>query len=530
MVRSYVHYNKNMSKKYQWYLGSLCLLGLVMIVVATWKYGAGVSSDAVRNLSTVDSMLAGRGFVDLNGNLFTWWPPLYPALLYVVSVLTKIDPFVVAWYLNVMLFVVNIWLVGWFFWVVFPEKPIYAVACALVYTLSRSVLSVHANVSSDPLFISFMFIYFYLAAQYLQKPSSKWIWWMFILSGLSFLHRYPGIVFFAVTGLMVLYREGFRPALKAIPQAFVGILPSVAWILLFTYARTHTFFGPRDPGSMLPLENANQSLARMVHWFIPLYQPFAYVLLNPWILLLPLILIFLVFNRKQHWFDFSKAMGNSYVAPYLLFSILYYVVLLFTVVTSDHKDVYSDRYYVILFPLVLVIGCFAFQYLILGHFGKSRAFVRYASAALFVLWLIYPLMSLQEYLRLSLENGEASEYNIQNTRTYRESKVIKMGRQLLSQDPKAAMYSNYANVIWFAYRRPVDVMPARDIELSFDQRIDYLEKKYPGWPNGKDGYILWFKPNQYHHIADPRELDVMTHLELLYEDKKAALYRVTTLP
>jgi len=42
-----------------------------MIVIATWRYGAGVSSDAVRNLSAVDSLLAGRGFTDLNGNPLT---------------------------------------------------------------------------------------------------------------------------------------------------------------------------------------------------------------------------------------------------------------------------------------------------------------------------------------------------------------------------------------------------------------------------------------------------------------------------
>ena len=520
-----------MSKKYQWYLGSLCLLGLAMIVTATWKYGAGVSSDAVRNLSTVDSLLAGRGFVDLNGNLLTWWPPLFPMLLYVLSLVTKADPFVIAWYINVLLFVVNIWLVGWFFWIVFREKPVYAVACGLVYTLSRSMLSLHANVSSDPLFITIMFVYFYLAAQYLQKPSSKWIWWLFILSGVSFLHRYPGIVFFALTGLLVLYREGFRPALKAIPQGVAGLLPSVAWILFFTYARTGTFFGPRAPEAMLPLANANQSLARMVHWFIPLYEPFAYVLLNPWMLLIPLLLVFLIFNHRQYWLDFGRAIvGNVYIAPYLLFSALYYVVMLFTVVTSDHKDVYSDRYYVILLPLVLVTICYVLEHLVFSHFTKTQSFIRYASAALFVLWLVYPLMSLQEYLRLSLENGEASSYNIQNTRTYRESKAIELGRDLLAKDPNAAMYSNYANVVWFVYRRPVKLLPTRNNKLSFSERIDYMEQKYPGWPNGRDGYVLWFKPNQIHYIAQPRELELMTHLELVYEDDEAALYRVTTLP
>jgi hypothetical protein len=479
----------------------------------------------------VDSLLAGRGFVDLNGVLLAWWPPLFPVLLYVLSLATKVDPFVVAWYMNVLLFVVNIWLVGRFFWIVFRDKPIYAVACSLVYTVSRSMLSLHANVSSDPLFITLMFIYFSLAAQYLQKPSKKLIWWLFILSGISFLHRYPGIVFFAVSGLLVLYREGFFSALKAIPQAVVGILPSAAWTIFFTYARTGTLFGPRGPETMLPLANANQSLARMVHWFIPLYEPFAYVLLNPWIILIPLLILFLIFNRKQHWSNFGKAIvGDVNIGPYVLFAVLYYVVMLFTVVTSDHKDVYSDRYYVILLPLVLVMIVYALEHLVFSHFDKMQSYVRYATAALFVLWLIYPLMSLQEYLRLSLENGEASSYNIHNTRRYHEAKTVELGRELLVKDPDAEMYSNYANEMWFLYRRPVEVLPWRDNKLSFSERIDYMEQKYPGWPNGKDGYLIWFKPNQIHYVAQPRELELLAHVELIYEDDDSALYRVTTNP
>ncbi len=518
-----------MSRKYQWYLGSLCLLGLVMIVIATWRYGAGVSSDAVRNLSTVDSLLAGRGFVDLHGLPLAWWPPLYTMLLYVLSLLTGLDPFAAAWYLNALLYVVNIWLAGWFFWTAFRDVPVFAAVCALVFTLSRSMLSLHANVSSDPLFITLMFVYFYLAANYLQAPSNKLRWWFFILSGISFLHRFPGIVFFAVSGLLIFYREGFRSALKAVPQAVVGILPSAAWAYFFTYAQTGTFFGPRSPELMLPLANANISLARMVHWFVPLYAPFAYVLLNPWTFLIPFVLLLAVLNRKQNWVDLGRAIGgNVHLWPYLVFSTLYYVLMLFTVVTADHLDVYSDRYYMILFPLVLVLGCYILRYLVFRRFDKTGLFLRYAGAVLFVLWLVYPLMSLQEYLRLSLENGEASEYNIHNTRQYHESKVIAIGRDLLSSDPGAAMYSNYANALWFAYRQPLDLLPRRWNTLGFSERIDHLKKEYPGWPNGKDGYIIWFKPNQYHHVAQPRELELIAELELIYEDKKGAVYRVTT--
>ena len=518
-----------MSRKYQWYLGSLCLFGLAMIVAATWRYGAGVSSDAVRNLSTVDSLLAGRGFVDLYGKPLTWWPPLYPYLIFGLSLLTNADSFVAAWYLNVVLYVLNIRLAGWFFWAAFREQPIFAVGCALVFTLSRSMLSLHANVSTDPLFITMMFVYFWLAAGYLRNPSGRLRWAFFLLSGIAFLHRFPGIVFFAVSGLLIWYREGFRSALRTIPQAVAGILPSAAWAFFFTYAQTGTFFGARRPELMLPLENVNNSLARMVHWFIPLLTPLAQVLLNPWIILVPLLLVLLVLNRRGNWQALGRSVfGNMHVMPYLVFSVLYYVMMLFTVVTSDHLDVYSDRYYVILLPLVLVLGVYALKHLVFSHVDTTRSLVRYAGAALFLLWLVYPLMSLQEYLSLSLEQGEASSYNIANTRAYRESQAITLGRELLQADPGAMIYSNYPTVTWFAYRQPVDLLPSRDKKLSFSERIDYLKKTYPGWPNGRNGYLIWFKPNQYHHIPFPVELELVARLELIYEDNKGAVYRVST--
>jgi hypothetical protein len=168
------------------------------------------------------------------------------------------------------------------------------------------------------------------------------------------------------------------------------------------------------------------------------------------------------------------------------------------------------------------------RYLVFSHFDTTKPFLRYAVVLVFLFWLAYPLYGLQRYLRLSLENGEASTYNIQNTRKYHELKVIEMGRKLIVEDPDAMVYSNYANVIWFAYRRPVDMLPMRAIELSFSERIDYLEEKYPGWPNGRDGYLIWFKPNQYYHIAQPRELELIAKVELIYEDKKSAIYRVST--
>ena len=83
-----------------------------------------MSSDAARNLSTADSLLAGKGFVDMVGSPLVLWPPLYPILLAGLSLVTGLRTFQVAWYLNVALYGTNIWLAGWWLFAAFRRQTI----------------------------------------------------------------------------------------------------------------------------------------------------------------------------------------------------------------------------------------------------------------------------------------------------------------------------------------------------------------------------------------------------------------------
>src|SRR5512143_2678189 len=177
--------NLSRAAKFRIFLLVLSAIGLVLILLTTSKYGAGVSSDAARNLSTADSLLAGQGFVDMLGAPFVLWPPLYPLLLAGLSRLTGLGTFEVAGFLNVLLYAVNIWLAGWLLYRIFREKPFYAVVGALIVLLSRSTLRIYANVASEPLFATFMLLFFLAAGRYLRDASRFALWSMFVLAGLA---------------------------------------------------------------------------------------------------------------------------------------------------------------------------------------------------------------------------------------------------------------------------------------------------------------------------------------------------------
>ncbi len=511
--------------RFRIYLLALSAIGFVFALLTTSKYGAGVSSDAARNLSTADSLLAGKGFVDMTGSPFILWPPLYPLVIAGLSLLTKWNTFQAAWYLNVFLYALNIWLSGWLLYLIFRDKLLYAVVGALMILLSRSMLRIHANVASEPLFATFMLLLFLAAAQYLKDGSRTELWLVFIMAGLAALQRYLGVVLIGVGGLVVLSKERLRGIWPAALPLLISILPIGAWAVLHNYPLSGALFGPRDLGAMLPLENISLSLTKMLWWFIPRLSFLDPLLLRPWIILVGFGLLLVAINRKRDWLNWLQALSNVYVWPALLFSVSYFLLLAFTVVTADHLDLTSDRYYVVLLPVVVALLFITLDTLVFSHFDFNNRLVGFGLAGLLTIWLVYPVYSLQAYLRRAFVQGEPTNYNIANSANFREMSVVKAAQPILDKDPAALVYSNYINIVWFIYHHPVETLPFENAGLPRAERLIALEQNYPHWPP-QSGYIIWFTPNQYHHIVAPDELATIAHLKLLYEDKSGAVYYV----
>ncbi len=517
--------NLSIETKFKIYLSILAIVGIIFVLIATSKYGAGVSSDAVRNLSTAENLLAGKGFVDLTGAPFLLWPPLYPLLLAGSSLITKWSIFQSGWYLNILLYALNIWIMGWFLFSIFKEKPAYAFVGALMILLSRSTLRLYANVASEPLFVTFMLIFFFAAAKYLKDASRRALWWMFIMAGLATLQRYLGVVLIGTAGLVVLYKEQLRGVWRAALPILASILPTLAWMVLHNYLVSGTFFGPRDPSAMLPLENISLSLTKILWWFIPRAGILDTIVLQPWIPIGIFALILILINKRANWADWLKSLSDNLVWPAILFSVVYYFVVAFAVVTADHLDLTSDRYYVIILPIVLTFLFITLDKLVFSHLHFDRRLVSFGLIAIVALWFVYPIYSIQEYLRLAVVMGEPTNYNVANSSLFREKSVIKAAQPIFASDPSAAVYTNYVNIVWFIFQRPVAELPLENPGLPREQRIEGLQKYYPNWPP-KSGYIIFFAPNQYHYVAPPDEVAAIANLKLIYQDKTGQIYYV----
>jgi len=513
------------NKKYLIFLSILAMLGAVLALIVTSKYGPGVSADATKYLSVSENLLNGKGFFDHTGRPLLWWPPLYPLVIAGVSWLTGLDVVFAGGYLNIALFAVNIFLQGWFLALVFKDKPLYVFLGGAVILFSDMEIRIHANISSEPLFVTFSMIFLIASADYLQTRSRRALWWMIVMSALATLQRYLGASLIAAGGCFILYanrREIWRGIREGLAFGVLSLLPAAAWIWFHNLGQYNSFWGVT--GSIVnPMENLRLSLAKILHWFLPIHPALQPLFDNPWIVVAFILALLLLLNKWEAWKLWARTMMEPLPLVSWAFIVWTILGLMYSVTTEDHVDLFSDRYYVGLLAIVLVVLFISFDLLILPRLKFNQSLIQKAIIAIFLVWLVvYPGWSMAKYVSASIEDGEASSYNVYNTRYFHENPIIKLMQQLADENPSATLYSNYTDGVWFFTRRESPVSPR-----SFTMDLDEIQQNYAGWPQDKPGYLIWILPNSiYRHAVPPKLLAEIADLELVYKLEEGEIYRV----
>lgn len=515
-----------MERRYFWFLAALSLFGVFIAALVTSNYGPGVSADGTKYLSIAENLLNGKGFVDHTGRPLLWWPPLYPLAIAGVSRLTGLDVLFAGGWLNIIAFAVNIFLHGALVYYAFPDRPLYQYLGGLFVVSSDMALRIHANISSEPLFVTFSMIFLLASADYVQTPSRRALWWMIAMSALAPLQRYLGASLVAAGGCFILYanrRDIWRGIREGVVFGVLSLLPIAAWIWLHNLGQYGSFWGVT--GSIVdPMENLRLSLAKILHWFAP-YHPALQPLFDfPWVVVGIALAVVALLNKFENWRNWARTMMQPFPLVAWVFFVWTILGLMYSVTTEDHVDLFSDRYYVGLLSPALVMLLVAFDSLVLPHLKWNRSVVRRSFTAIFLMWLaVYPGWSMVKYVSASLETGEASGYNVYNNRAFHENPIIKAMQQIARDEPSATLYSNYTDGVWFFTRRESPVTPR-----SFTMDLIEIEQIYAGWPHDKPGYLIWILPNSiYRHAVPPKLLAEIADLELILKIEEGEIYRVT---
>jgi hypothetical protein len=496
-------------KSFRIVLTVLSVAGAVVVYLATSAYGPGLSTDGARYLSTAESIAAGRGIIDYLGLPLINWPPLYPAVLAFLNLVTGVDVFVIGQFINILAFGFIILLSGIFFERSFPGNYRFALLASLVVATSLPFIEVSANIASDSLFMACVLL-FLLAAQVYARTRGSRAWWAMVAVTIAacFL-RYAGFTLIISGSLLVLFLKPLRGrSPKQSPTKFLGIatpalrarnrqiweaakfglasgLPIAAWAIFFNYRLTGSILGAHLPANSWG--NFVAAIEKWAGWFLPesvlqIVPPFAVVAI--------LLLLVALHSNRARWSAWLKRVLSAELLPSAIFYIVYGATLIFAISYPEHHVPGSQRLHVVLLPMFLVLATATAQEFLPTLSIKSKT-ARNVLLVVFALWLVFPLYRVQAYVRASLENGDVSYYNLYNTRTLRQSDIVaEIQASEFREDER--VYSNNEAAAWFYLRRRIYRLPRYDAELGQD--LETVINEFDGWPSADVlATLIWFE-------------------------------------
>jgi hypothetical protein len=197
-------------------LAVLAALGAGVLLYST-PQGLGLNDDSIAYIAGARSLLAGQGYREIwivSAGPVTHFPPGFPGALALTGLLTGLDPLRGARLLNALLFGLNIFLSGWLARRM-TGSPAFGLLGAAFFLLTPSLLRLHANAMSEPLFVFFTLLAFLFFAFCFSRSSEdgRSSTALLVLAGcaigLAYLTRYAALALLAtaVAALVILHAD-----------------------------------------------------------------------------------------------------------------------------------------------------------------------------------------------------------------------------------------------------------------------------------------------------------------------------------
>jgi hypothetical protein len=397
--------------------------GALLIGAALVPYGPGITPDSVHYLSAAANLRQGLGYAT---SVMPWdgplpyplaaWPPLYPAVLAVVTGLagTNAGP----WVLNALLLAASAWLATR------SAEPMPLLG-ALILLASPAVIGVHAYVWSEPLFLLLVLLALRAQERMLAEPGAGHLAGAAALAGLACLTRYLGVTL-AVSGALTLVVR--RRPLQALSYAALSVAPLGLW-LLRNRSVAGTFTGRRGAGGEGVLEPVRQALDTLGGWLVPMDGRAAH--------LGALVLAAVVLA-----WALRGGMGRA-ALPWLAFVGVYLVVMVALAATVSF-DPLGDR---LLAPVVPALAVLA---------ARSPAAVPVPGKAAPAVALAILLVAAPA---LVTARSVAYAALVTKGRGYRAARWRELDAVRLARQVQGTLYSDAADVLFLDSGRPVRYLP-----------------------------------------------------------------------
>jgi len=245
---------------------ALIALAVFVVIVAT-SLGVGVSPDSTAFIGTARRWLQQMHVAGINGPISrsTYFGPLYPLSLTIGSAITRLDPRVVARWLNVVAFPANLLLAGMMVRRAVPAAKLAPVVAALVILTSIPILTIHTMAWTEPAFLCLFLIDVAAVDRYLRRPTRFGLALIACVSAACVLQRFAGLSCIAMSAI-ALFAWGSGTRLTRVRAAAIvaaaSLLPLWAWIVSSADHRSFYFHPAALTKSPMAIDVAAQ-------WIVP---------------------------------------------------------------------------------------------------------------------------------------------------------------------------------------------------------------------------------------------------------------------
>ena len=515
-------------------VSSLLIAGLVGLLIYTSlrRFGIGISTDAVNYLFTAFNLTSGHGWISYDTTPYTWWPPLYPALLAGLHLLTGADLVAIALWVNIATFIGMVIATWQLARQLFAGRPALVFWSVLLAAGAQMMVASAQNAGSDYLAALLAVVGLLAAGSYIRKPGwAAWAW-LFLTGMLSALQRYIGVTVIAVAGLVVLvyYRGTLQRRLAAAAAQGLALVPLAFWAWHNLLAGTGPF-GPRIPATNSLGTNFDLTFKVMMGWIIP-----------PGILARHILRSELLFGAGIAVVAGILIAGLTItlvrkvqVLPFLGWLVVFYAVLFPLALVANaslawFKDI-TDRFLVPAYIPILLTVFLALDLFLRWLAGKISG--RLSSLVCTALAILVPLLVLWTAFAGSVSLVQASRSvgvlpdNLYHNPDWNSNPTVEAVRQQLADHPDAVLYSNqppgFALFTWHT----TYWSPLKHDAIFKDHRYPLGDFATAFTHCSAHCYLVWKLPHPYDHLYLPDELSRIARMDVIFQSTGGIIYQIS---
>ncbi len=502
------------STKHMIWLLCAGLAGCLLILVATSRYGAGVSPDSVVYLAVAENLLEGRGATHYTGEPRTLQPPLYSAVLAVLAAGEGARLEGAARVLNAALFGLILMMTGRLAYRFTRSWPM-AWACAAVIAVTRPLQDAAVMAWSEPLFIFLTLLFLWGLDVYSRAPSNRLVLFLALIAAAATLTRYIGVTLIG-TGVIGLFLLADGSLKRRVLQSVFFAIPATAPLLVWwirNYSLSGTFMG-----QVLPSQTSfTQNLLLFGEALWASVFPLGVVSRIPSALtggLCALIILgyALALGRRVLRAPYKLA-GAQHVAA--IFAGLYSALLVYTSTTTLYDAINVRLISPMFVPAVLWVGLLVHEH----SFGRMRRLVTVSVIGLCVVALSVSALFIARYVQAGVPG-----YNHER---WREGDLV---AQLLAGDGPDAevLYTNDPGALYYFAGRSAVPVPHRE-SLDPDQPVRDAQDWVGRWPEQDGGLLVWFEQASALRQFTREEVMSMADVEILQHYEDGFIARISRL-